>query len=1020
MRFRLHIQDPLHRSADPHPACALASMVFRSALPALAAVIAFPALANDGVTAAPNAIIKTAANVTTGKTGLPASVLLQSGCTYLWTLIGNGTITSATNKNAITYTAGAVGPIDLSCDVTNMGNEKTSGSASVNVVAAPLAAITADAYVAAGKSNLEASVPDQIGCTYAWTITGGTITPPANTASIHYKAGVAGTATLKCLVKNAAGTTATGTKAVSVAASMATIKAPATVTTGLSYGAIVPSTPGATYDWSPSTGVTGIVGGTTNSITFTAGPVGTALLKCNVTVDKITSSGSKALKIVAAPDATITIPVPKITAHATGLKASVPAQAVGCTYTWHLTGGTITAGAGTHAIIYTAGAIGTAHLSCTVKNAAGTTDTRPLDIPVIAPPVPTAITASSPVTAGVSGWSAYVPSNYHVAWTITNGSIDTNPNAPSITFTPTAVGTATLKCVATNEAGTAVSATKTVTVIAAPVTTIAAPASIIVGTTSAASVPTQTGCTYAWSVSKGTADILSGASTHSITFNSTETTATPITLQCVVTNAAGTIATGTKDIAVALRTITGKCDVTNISFNASTGLITPATVHHPVSYSAILADGTILPGTTDPATGTFSIPNVPTGSFWLKFGSSNSNYAWTNQTSVDWSYLNAGRSDKELPSLSTNVVFNTTNLDSWQAGGVDWLVFYDFNTDLYSTPDSEASSGIPANGDTALNALTVDWHNKLDGPFPLLDTTKGDSPRLGQMSHSTSGTENTWSLKRMYKPATVTMSDGSGTVIGGVFTSPATTNVSAVYKRSEFMAYRSQLNPVRTQKSAGMGFEMMPGATQYGYPGSSMDNFWTNNSDKNVLTDVNLGSVAVPTLPVGFQRIACARERYFVDLKAPSATSAWSLKGQIITFQLTMPSAASPLRPLVSPVKSPTINGNNLFNNQTGVTLTPTLAWTAPDKGTPQAYIVYIYKLTNASGITDGERVGRLYLPGTMTSVQLPAGILETGQAYCVQIRAYAQSGYDPTTAPFKSGRFPYGYAEQISNVFQP
>lgn len=96
--------------------------------------------------------------------------------------------------------------------------ESASGkdTAVVLVVAAPVAAITAPAVVGAGAAGLGASVPTQSGATYAWTITGGSITNGAATAAVTFSAGPIGTLTLQCTVTNLAGASASSSKAIPV------------------------------------------------------------------------------------------------------------------------------------------------------------------------------------------------------------------------------------------------------------------------------------------------------------------------------------------------------------------------------------------------------------------------------------------------------------------------------------------------------------------------------------------------------------------------------------------------------------------------------------------------------------------------------------------------------------------------------------------------------------------------------------------------------------------------------------
>lgn len=84
------------------------------------------------------------------------------------------------------------------------------------------------------------------------------------------------------------------------------------------------------------------------------------------------TSGSSAITVTvkAIPSSTITAPG-GVCASSTGNIASVPDGGVGATYAWTVSGGTITAGAGTVGITFSANASGSVLLGCTVTSSAG-------------------------------------------------------------------------------------------------------------------------------------------------------------------------------------------------------------------------------------------------------------------------------------------------------------------------------------------------------------------------------------------------------------------------------------------------------------------------------------------------------------------------------------------------------------------------------------------------------------------------------------------------------------------------
>ncbi len=104
------------------------------------------------------------------------------------------------------------------------------------------------------------------------------------------------------------------------------------------------------------------------------------------------------------PDSTITT-ASELLPNATGNPASVPDAGVGATYVWTITGGTITAGQGTASLTYTAGAIGTLSLGCTITSSAGCDSVGTADVAVHAP-----ILASWDVSALPGGTGNYGPS----------------------------------------------------------------------------------------------------------------------------------------------------------------------------------------------------------------------------------------------------------------------------------------------------------------------------------------------------------------------------------------------------------------------------------------------------------------------------------------------------------------------------------------------------------------------------------------------------------------------------------
>jgi len=221
-------------------------------------------------------------------------------------------------------------------------------------------------------------------------------------------------------------------------------------------------------------------------------------LTCTVTNSLGSASQPGTLKVLvlrAISMPTITTKSSVITGRG-GYTASVPTQ-YGCTYTWTITNGTITNGAGTSTVTFSAGAVGTTlKLTCVVANAAGSSKTANATL-TVAP----AVLTLTPLTALLSpGGQQAFTANQPVVWDLDSGSI--TYNSTSATYKATrngtnlGVGTYTLTATSKADSSMFVSAYITVFVTGSPIidSFSASPGSIHAGQST----------TLSWSVSNGT------------------------------------------------------------------------------------------------------------------------------------------------------------------------------------------------------------------------------------------------------------------------------------------------------------------------------------------------------------------------------------------------------------------------------------------------------------------------------------------------------------------------------------
>ena len=130
-----------------------------------------------------------------------SSIQGGSSLLLLWNVEepGGGRVDGAGN-----YTAPET-PGTFTVRVMAKDDPSQSARAQVKVVSAPRGGIQASETVDAGAKELVASVPEQPGVAYAWTIEGGTITSGLSTHAVTFSAGSGLEVHLRCIMTNLAG-----------------------------------------------------------------------------------------------------------------------------------------------------------------------------------------------------------------------------------------------------------------------------------------------------------------------------------------------------------------------------------------------------------------------------------------------------------------------------------------------------------------------------------------------------------------------------------------------------------------------------------------------------------------------------------------------------------------------------------------------------------------------------------------------------------------------------------------------
>lgn len=273
----------------------------------------------------------------------------------------------------------------------------------------------------------------------------------------------------------------------------------------------------ALYSWrllagpASSSLVPGSTGST--SATFTAVEPGTYVVEVSGNVDGRTATDSFTYNVFLRPVAPV-ITAPAAITLGAGATASVVARP-GMTYSWSVTGGTVTGTAGTagtfsgslNILTFSAGRLGPLTLSVNEVNGinAGATGLATIDV-VAASQVPVILLptiATGFVTVG-NTYSASVTPNpgmtYH--WTVTGATIAGGQDTPAIGFTPTLpAGQVVLKVTETNGVGDSSAATVTLIAELPPVAeVVTGPVQVTVGAAFGVSAARRPGFTYSWSL----------------------------------------------------------------------------------------------------------------------------------------------------------------------------------------------------------------------------------------------------------------------------------------------------------------------------------------------------------------------------------------------------------------------------------------------------------------------------------------------------------------------------------------
>ncbi|MBX2970593.1 MAG: T9SS type A sorting domain-containing protein [Cyclobacteriaceae bacterium] len=463
---------------------------------------------------------------------------------------------------------------------------------------------------------------------------------------------------------------------------------------------------GNNYSWIVSGGT--IDGSSTgSSVTVDWGTSGTGFLRVtetNTTTGCATTTANYNVTINANPTPVIS-GNNSVCANQTGVVYSTPVAA-GRTYNWSVTGGAITAGAGTNSITVTWGAAGagTVQLQEIIDATTCAVTTPFYNVTINANPAPV-IGGPATVCANESGAvysTAATGNNFN--WTVNGGTITAGQGSNSITVTWGAAGTGTVRVTETITATGCATTTANynVTINANPTPVISGNNSVCANEQDVTyTVPFNAGRTYAWTVTGGTIDGPSNGNSIVVDWGAA---------------GLGTVAVLETILATGCSTLTPDFNI--IINNSPSPVIT--------GLSTVCANTTGV---------VYSTPNVPGDLYsWSVSGGTIVSGAGTNSITVNWGAAGAGSVSvtQFIVSSSCTVTtppFNVT-IEAIPTPSItgDNTVCENAQNKVYSTPlvaghtYAWTVTGGVIDGSSTGNSIVVDWGAAGTGTIQLTET----------------------------------------------------------------------------------------------------------------------------------------------------------------------------------------------------------------------------------------------------------------------------------------------------------
>lgn len=427
-----------------------------------------------------------------------------------------------------------------------------------------------------------------------------------------------------------------------------------------------------------------------------------------------------------------------------------------------------------------------------------------------------------------------------------------------------------------------------------------------------------------------------------------------------------------------------------------------------VTLSALAAGGagfTSYPGTLG-NDGTFTIPGVPGGEYFLEMASPDSapTFLATTESRFDLGAVRSGRFDAAAPTQPTVVTITASGLTPWQ--DADTLEVFSLGAGAWDGFGLLAFTGLLTAGTTSLTGFDVDsarWRTPA-----LIEGSRGDRALITHLGTRNDAGFVYKSIGEALAPPPFTQVDGQGIALLGSFEAIPQEHVTLSVQRAALDQVAQEGNPKGLVTGHEIYFHAEPGGASRATSTSTPTLLVGTDSDSADGTlELDYGN----PFPAGWATIASVGVTYTAFFTLPGASIPINVNAFAGVVAPIDDLAKGPVAPRVSSPQHLRIGGQEGMSAVTGVGLTPEIAWSAPSLGEADVYFISVRRL-EADQPT--QRVARIVTRGT--SVVIPPGILGAGASYVLVLTA--RTGYDPTRP--NASRATYATADAISGLLTP